>query len=225
VSRHPGRGGRPQAGRPGRSGRSPHAQALRWQRARRLWWAGAGAAVVAMAAVVVVIAVTAGGRTTAAGGTSAAGGAVPAVGSVAPGGSFTTVSGRTGTIASLRGRKSLLWFVATWCPSCQAGTQAMAGQAARLRLAGIEVVEVEDYADLGQPGPVMTSFARQLAGAAYHAPGWTFGTASRALTRACNPRGYLDVYFLLGSSGRVAYVNSAPASTMSQLLAHADGLT
>ena len=225
MSRHPRRGGRPQAGRPGRSGRSPHAQPLRRRRARRLWWAGAGAAVVAMAAVVVVIAVTAGGRNPTAGGTSTVGGAVPAAGSAAPGGSFTTVSGRTETIASLRGHKSLLWFVATWCPSCQVGTQAMAGQAARLRAAGIEVVEVEDYADLGQPGPPMAGFARQFAGAAYHDPGWTFGTASPALTRAYNPQGYLDVYFLLGSSGRVTYINSAPASTMSQLLAHAGGLT
>jgi hypothetical protein len=176
-------------------------------------------------AAVVVIAVTAGGRNPAAGGTSAAGGAAPAAGSAAPGGSFTTVSGRTETIASLRGHKALLWFVATWCPSCQAGTQAMAGQVARLRAAGVRVVEVEDYADLGQPGPAMTSFARQLAGAAYHDPGWTFGTASQALTRAYNPRGYLDIYFLLGSSGRVAYIGSAPGSTMSQLLAHAGRLT
>jgi hypothetical protein len=86
------------------------------------------------------------------------------------------------------------------------------------------VVEVEDYANLGQPGPTMTSFARQLAGIAYHASGWTFGTASQALTRAWNPQGYLDVYFLLDSAGRVAYIGSAPASTMNQLLAHAGGL-
>jgi hypothetical protein len=177
-----------------------------------------------VAAVAVVIAVTAGGRTTA-GGTSPAGGALPAVGSAAPGGTFTTVSGRTGTIASLRGHKSLLWFVATWCPSCQAGTQAVAGQTARLRAAGVQVVEVEDYADLAQPGPGISAFARQFAGAAYHDPGWTFGTASPELTRAYNRQGYLDVYFLLGSSGKVAYINSAPASTMSQLLAHAGRLT
>ena len=129
------------------------------------------------------------------------------------------------TIASLRGHKTLLWFVATWCPSCQAGTQAMAGQAARLRAAGVQVAQVEDYADLGQPGPPMAGFARQFAGAASRGPGWTFGTASEALTRAYNPRGYLDIYFLLGSSGRVAYIGSAPASTMSQFLAHAGRLT
>jgi hypothetical protein len=97
----------------------------------------------------------------------------------------------------------------------------MAGDLARLRAAGVQVVEVEDYADLGQPGPAMTGFARQRAGAAYRDPGWTFGTASPALTRAYNPLGYLDIYFLLGPSGRIAYVNSAPTSTMGQLLAHA----
>jgi hypothetical protein len=66
---------------------------------------------------------------------------------------------------------------------------------------------------------------RAATDAAYRDPGWTFGTASRALTGAYNPHGYLDVYFLLGSSGKVAYINAAPASTMSQLLAHAGGLT
>jgi hypothetical protein len=172
----------------------------------------------------VLIAVRAGGGNTTAGGTLP-GGAVPAVGSAAPDGSFTTVSGRTETIASLRGHKTLLWFVATWCPSCQAGTQAMAGDLPRLRAAGVQVAEVEDYADLGQPGRAIASFGSRLAGAAYHDPGWTFGTASQALTGAYNPQGYLDIYFLLGPSGRVAYINSAPASTMSQILARAGGLT
>jgi len=199
--------------RPGRSGRSPHAQAVSRRRVRRLWWTGAAAGVVA--AVAVVIAATAGGRST------AAGGAAPTVGAAAPGGSFTTISGRTETIASLRGHKTLLWFVTTWCPGCQAGTQAMAGDLTRLRAAGVQVVEVEDHADLGQPGPAIAAFGRHFAGAAYQDAAWTFGTASQALTRAYNPRGYLDIYFLLGPSGHIAYVNSAPASTMSQLLAHA----
>lgn len=215
------------SGHPRQAGRypRPRPRALRRRRARRLGWAAAAAAA-AVAAVAVVIAVTAGGRDTTAGGTNAAsGGTIPAVGSAAPDGTFTTVSGKTVTVASLRGHKTLLWFVATWCPSCQAGTQAMAGQAARLRAAGVQVIEVEDSADLGQPGPPMTSFARQFSGAASRGPEWTFGTASPALTRAWNPRGYLDVYFLLGSSGRVAYINSGPASTMSQLLARAGGLT
>ena len=220
MNRRTGRGGGAPAGRAGRSGRSPHAQAVGRRRARWLWWIiASGAGVVAAASVVVTV--TASERGTAAGGTSAGGGAAPAVGSVAPGGSFTTVSGKAETIASLRGHKTLLWFVTTWCPGCQAGTQAMAGDLARLRAARVQVIEVEDYADLGQAGPAMASFGLQLAGAAYHDRSWTFGTASPALTRAYNPRGYLDIYFLLGPSGQIAYANSASASTMSQLLARA----
>jgi hypothetical protein len=80
----------------------------------------------------------------------------------------------------------------------------MAGQAARLRAAGVQVVEVEDYADPGQPGPGIAQFGRQFAGAAYRELGWTFGSDSQALTRAYNPQGYLDVYYLLSPSGRVA---------------------
>ena len=77
----------------------------------------------------------------------------------------------------------------------------------------------------GRGGPAGPRTRRRCAGAAVRHLGWTFGTASQALTRAYNPQGYLDVYFLLGSSGKVAYINSAPASTMSQLLAHAGGIT
>ena len=71
----------------------------------------------------------------------------------------------------------------------------------------------------------MTSFGPEFAGAGYRSPDWTFGTASQALTRAYNPRGYLDIYFLLDASGHITYVNSGPGSTMSQLLARAAHLT
>ena len=35
----------------------------------------------------------------------------------------------------------------------------------------------------------------------------------------------VDIYYLLDSSGHIAYINAAPASAMSQLLAHAGGRT
>ncbi len=215
MSKTPARGKRPAGGKPApgsRPSRSPQAAALRRRRARRVRWTIAGAAAVALAAVIAVIAVVAGGRGTGTTGgtTGSAGGSLPAAGSLAPAGSFTAAAGATATISSLRGHPVLVWLVTTWCPGCQAGTQAMPADLARLRARGIKVVELEDYADLGQPGPGIASFGRQFAGAAYHSPGWVFGTASQAMTRAWNPQGYLDIYYLLDSAGRIAYINSGP---------------
>lgn len=219
----------PKRGRPapgGRRSRSPQAAWLRRRRARRARrarWTTAGAAAAVLAAAIAVTVITADGRGGGtAGGTTGSGSAsLPAPGRLAPPGSFTTAAGSTRTISSLRGRPALVWLVATWCPGCQVGTQAMAAKIAEFSRMHVRVVELEDYQDLGQPGPDIASFGRQFAGAAYHSPGWVFGTASQAMTRAWNPRGYLDIYFLLDSSGRIAYVNSALGSTMSQLLARA----
>jgi len=149
----------------------------------------------------------------------------PQVGQLAPNGTFTTLQGTTQTISALRGRPTLVWFVTTWCSSCQAGTQTMAANLPRLTSLGIRVVEVENAKDLGQSGPSMPEFAKVLAGRADHNPNWVFGTASPALTRTYNPQGYLDIYYLLNQQGRITYINSSPASTMSQLLAHAQQLT
>jgi thiol-disulfide isomerase/thioredoxin len=125
------------------------------------------------------------------------------------------------SVASLRGQPTLLWFVATWCPSCQAGTPAIAQHFAQLRAAKVRVVEVELYQNLGQPGPTITDFGRKLAGTEYGNPDWTFATSSADLTRAYDPDGSTDVYYLLDADGRIAYVNGAPASTLPDLLAHA----
>ncbi len=143
---------------------------------------------------------------------------VAAVGQPAPNGRLTTASGAVTTVSALQGKPTLLWFVTTWCSSCQAGTQAMAQDLPNLRADGVRVVEVENYRDLGQAGPSIQAFASALAGKAANAGDWTFGTASKQLTQEYNPGAELDIYYLLNSSGRVVYVNSAPASTMSQLL-------
>ena len=175
--------------------------------------AGVGAGVLAaVIALVVVIATRAAPSAT----TTAA-----AVGDPAPQGTFTTSSGTTRTISSLRGAPTLVWFVSTWCSSCQAGTQAMASEIPTFAQHHVRVVELELADDLGQPGPSITAFAHQLAGPAATNPDWTFGMASSALTTAYDPAADLDIYYLLDPAGKIAYVNSSPASTMSQLLAQA----
>jgi thiol-disulfide isomerase/thioredoxin len=145
-------------------------------------------------------------------------------GSMAPDAAFTTLAGKTETLSALRGRPTLLWLVTTWCSSCQAGTPVMAQNIPKLAADGVRVVELENYQDLGQSGPSMSAFSRALAGAAISNPDWIFGEASAELTRAYNPKAYLDIYYLINAQGRITYVNSSPASTMPQLLKAAEVL-
>jgi thiol-disulfide isomerase/thioredoxin len=156
--------------------------------------------------------------------TSSESSAPPSVGKPAPAGTFTTLSGQTVDVASVRGHPTLVWFVSTWCSSCQAGTQTMAQNVARLQADGVKVDEVELYQNLGQSGPSMTAFANTLAGPEATNPDWTFGTSSASLTRTYDPQSYLDIYYLLNAQGDITYVNGSPGSTMPQLLAAAGKL-
>jgi hypothetical protein len=146
------------------------------------------------------------------------------VGTEAPNGTFTVFGGQTETVASLHGRPALIWLVTTWCSSCQVGTATMARHLAALASLGVKVIELENFADLGQSGPSIGAFGKALAGSAFLNPDWTFGEASPALTRLYNPKAYLDLYYLVNAKGRITYVNSSPGSTMPQLLSAAKAL-
>lgn len=181
-------------------------------RRRRTGWITAVILLVAVVGTVLGLHLRAGPSSTAATPTAA-------VGHPAPGGQFTTVSGQPVDVASLRGHPTLLWFVATWCSSCQTGVKAVAANIDRFAAAGTRVVTLELADNLGQSGPSIDQFGRQLAGPAYRNPNWQFGTASQALTRSYDPKAYLDIYYLLDRDGNVVYVNGSPGSTMPNLLA------
>ena len=187
----------------------------------RLLMGGTIAVVIAFVALVIALHATSTSSASSSSGTS--GVSLP-VGTIAPNGAITTLSGTTETVAGLRGKPTLIWFVTTWCSSCQAGTQAMAQNVATLAADGVRVIEVENYADLGQSGPAMGTFAKTLAGSAFTNADWTFGEASSTLTHTYNPKAYLDLYYLINAKGKITYVNSSPGSTMPQLLGAAKTL-
>jgi thiol-disulfide isomerase/thioredoxin len=193
---------------------------LKVARRRRIGWISAVTAVVLIAGLVLGLHFANSPASSSAASKSSANsaGVVPAVGYPAPNGTFTSLAGQQESVASFQGKPTLLWFVSTWCSSCQAGTQAMAQNLSKLQADGVHVVEVELYKDLGQSGPSMQQFAKSLAGSNFTNPDWTFGVSSSALTHAYDPKGYLDIYYLLNSKGNVYYVNSTPSSTMPQLL-------
>lgn len=94
----------------------------------------------------------------------------------------------------------------------------MAQQINRLRADGVRVEELELYHNLGGSGPDINSFRRTYAGKAMDSPDWHWGLASRSLSYSYDPKGYLDIYYLLDSRGHIRYISGSPASTMGALL-------
>jgi hypothetical protein len=135
---------------------------------------------------------------------------------------FTNLSNKQIPIDSVLNKPTLVWFMDTWCSSCSQGTQYMASSLiSELQGAGIQVVELENYKNLGHSGtgiPSMVSFIHTNAGLKANKPDWIFGTANKSLAYAWNPKAYPDVYYLLNKQGVVTYMNSSPASTAGQLL-------
>ncbi len=157
----------------------------------------------------------------------AAGGPAPAaaaVGAPAPGGTFTTLDGTTLDVASLRGKPTVLWFVAAGCSSCTASIPAVADHLQQLRNAGVQVAVIDLYGDLGsgtQGAQDLRTLGTSLVGARLTDPGWTWGTSSKDLSFSYDASGQPDVYYVLDRTGTITYTDGVPVSTMDQLLSHA----
>lgn len=188
----------------------------RW--VRRAVWAGLAGAAVAGLGVGAILGV----RAACCGPGSGASAAASLVRPV-PGGSFTLLDDRQASLAGLRGRPVLVWFVAGGCASCAVSIPVVAGHLEAFRRAGTQVVVLGMYGAFGQgrAGTAeLAGFGKAAAGRAFTSPTWTWGLASEQLTAAFDPSGTPDAYFLLDGAGRVVYQNSVPVSTMSALLGH-----
>lgn len=147
---------------------------------------------------------------------------------LAPNGTFTTPNGATGTIASFRGKPTMVWFVAGGCASCAASIPAVAAHLGEITGHGVQVLTLGLYGDFpnGKGGVAqLLSFGQATAGSTVVRPGWHWGMASKALSMAYDPSGTPDQYVLVGPGGHIRYRNSVPDSTMTQLLAAATALS
>jgi hypothetical protein len=123
-------------------------------------------------------------------------------GKPAPDFTFTDLNGNSHTLSSYQGHPLVLWWVATFCGSCSQGTQLFSQTYyTQYHSAGVTLLEVESYNDLGQSGPSLSSFASQNGYS--NQPGWVVGVGSSAGTNAYNPDGYLDFYYVISSQGSV----------------------
>jgi thiol-disulfide isomerase/thioredoxin len=184
-------------------------------------WIGTVVVVLGLAAVLGVRAAASSGHPPAAG--DAGGHRTAAAQRAVPGGALMLLDGRRVSLASLRDRPVMVWFVAGGCASCAASIPAVAQHLGAFTRAGTRVVVAGMYGAFSQGRAGTTALARfgkAAAGKAFASPAWTWGVASEPLTAAFNPTGTPDAYFLLDAAGHVTYRNSVPVSTMDALLAH-----
>lgn len=123
------------------------------------------------------------------------------VGDAATDFSVTLLDGSQTMLSNYRGHTVLLWFVTTWCSSCQEGAQLLSSQYySELRSKGVTIIVVMLYENLGQPGPSLAQFANTYGGGSTK-PGWLYGTAPAWVTSTYDPASYLDLYYLINSQG------------------------
>lgn len=143
-----------------------------------------------------------------------------------PEGSFTLPGGHQASLASLRGRPAMVWFVAAGCQSCAVSIPVVAAHLAAFTRSGTRILVLGLYGAFGQGATgadQLASFGKAAAAQASTSPVWTWGLASEQLTAALDPSGTPDAYFLLDAAGHVTYQNSVPVSTITDLLAHLQG--
>jgi hypothetical protein len=135
-----------------------------------------------------------------------------AVGQSAPAFTYRLLDGKPLAPGTLRGHSYVLWMVATWCPSCQTGSNVVGSHIAFLRAHGVRIVEMELANDLGQPGPGLASFHRAV-GQSANSPNWYWGELTQAQTAALDPRGDMDLYYLVDGHGKIVAISGNPAVT------------
>jgi hypothetical protein len=135
-----------------------------------------------------------------------------AAGQPAPAFTYHLLDGSRLSPGTLRGHSYVLWMVATWCPSCQTGSNVVASHIAFLRAHGVRVVEMQLANDLGQPGPGLGSFHKAV-GKSANSPNWYWGELSQAQTAALDPKGDMDLYYLVDGHGKIVAISGNPAVT------------
>ena len=136
-------------------------------------------------------------------------------GSSAPNKGFYLLNGTHTDLSAYSGKEVLLYIVTTWCSTCAEGTQTLGKNIAFFNSRNVSILEIEAYRDFGYAGPTINQFVNTYAGQSSRYI--TQGYSGYNLTKAYDPKGYLDIYYLISPSGKILYVNGEPSATLNQL--------
>jgi len=140
----------------------------------------------------------------------------PTKGVKAPQAVFTKINGKQAELSDFKGKKVMLWFLATWCSSCSAGARVLAQN--NSKLGNLTIIAIETYGDAGYQGPPVKEFAQRTDPNLLSMPNWVWGNASQEATAIYNSRNFPDIYFLIDENGILQDVDSAPAATINKII-------
>jgi len=143
-----------------------------------------------------------------------------AIGNRAPAFVYRELNGKVVRPGDLRGHPYMLWLVASWCSSCEAGSSVVASHIDMLKQHGVNVVELRLANDLGAQGPGLQAFQRAI-GLKARSTNWYWGEASVQQTLALDPHGYPDIYYLVGANGGIVAIAGNPAASWNRIEAFA----
>ncbi|GAC1421521.1 MAG: hypothetical protein NVSMB5_14780 [Candidatus Velthaea sp.] len=139
-----------------------------------------------------------------------------AIGQSAPAFTYRLLNGHQLLPKTLHGHPYVLWMVASWCSSCEAGSSVVGEHIDYLRDRGVSVVEMRLAKDLGAPGPGLQTFQKAV-GKKSASPNWFWGELTDKQTLVLDPKGYPDIYYLIDADGKVSAINGNPATTWDQI--------
>ncbi|MDP6474908.1 MAG: TlpA disulfide reductase family protein [Alphaproteobacteria bacterium] len=144
--------------------------------------------------------------------------AVLKLGAPAPDFAFTSRDGSAHKLSQFRGKPVMLWFFASWCPTCISSTGTVSQRFEQLTAGGMQIIQLRLYNNLGYSGPSAEEFAQAYAGAPGESQQWLWGEASLEASVMYDPRGYPDLYFLIDRDGVLRGANGAPNASMNDIL-------
>lgn len=143
-------------------------------------------------------------------------GAILNSGEEAPEATFTAIDGKQAKLSDYRGEKVMLWFFATWCPSCIKAAEVLEQNNDRLK--GMKIIALKMYGNAGYSGPTILEFGQKYLPNALSYDDWVWGDASQQATSIYNPQNYPDIYFLIDEKGILQYVDGSPAATLNKIV-------
>ena len=113
------------------------------------------------------------------------------------------IDGKKTKLSNFFGKQILLWFVATWCVSCQVGAKILSNYYSLLHSKGVVILTILLYNNMGIQGPSLEEFAMKFAGG--FKPDWLYGETDESTMRIYNPNNFLDIFYFISKNGIIVY--------------------